>query len=180
MKISNILIFVSVFVLLSCSKQNSNTTITPAILYKFGFKVDGVPYSAEFEKGTLYNGNECSYSFLSTSMAFLNFHSTNNSISMNSQMLGVTIGPITLSNYTVPQSSFNLGLVYNSSSSEYLSLFTGDSIIINFQSVSPNSIQNSDSSKAGKAIGTFSGRLSSNTGVKKIISDGYFEAIRVK
>ena len=172
MKSINIFLITTLLFLNSCSKQNSNNSTSPKTLYKFGFKIDGVPYSAEFEKGYLYNGSESSYSIITNNQGFLNFHSPNHSISMNSQLLGITTGSITI-NRLVALQGFSFNLCFDNNCVGING--NGDSILINFQSVSPNSIQNSDSTKAGKAIGSFSGRLSN-----KIITEGYFEAIRVK
>ena len=150
---------------LSCS-SSSNDSSSSSGVYKWSFKLDGVLYqwssqTDQFNGGAQYSSGDV-------------LLTKNTVATLNISLKSVSTGNFTCNNSS--GSSLSIGIVEGVG--EYGTSY-GGTMNVNISSLSSNTL-NSNPLNPGKVIGTFTGTIKAFGGSSHTVTEGSFEAMRVK
>jgi hypothetical protein len=152
--------------LISCS-SSSNDSSSPAGVFSWSFKLDGVQYQWS---GSLTDPNSAGLAQYSGGNILL----TKNLVAT----VGITLSSVSTGNFTcnsTSSSSINIGIVEGIQDLD--TSRSGSNMNVNISSLSSDTFS-TNPLNPGKVIGTFSGTIKDIAGDSHTVTDGSFEAIR--
>ena len=162
-----VLVLSIVLLLVSCSSDSNNSSSSSTSgVYKWSFKLDGVLYqwssqTDQFNGGAQYSSGDV-------------LLTKNTVATLNISLKSVSTGNFTCNNSS--GSSLSIGIVEGVG--EYGTSY-GGTMNVNISSLSSNTL-NSNPLNPGKVIGTFTGTIKAFGGSSHTVTEGSFEAMRVK